>query len=65
MINLFFVTPFLVNFIQPARTQTPGNISDSTISVSIRVNNTQDKTSMEEMEREDWPEREIFAILGR
>ena len=65
MIFLFFVTPYIVNFIQPATAQTTGNISDSTISVSIKVNNTQDKTSMEDMERDDWPEKEIFAILGR
>lgn len=57
----------MVNFIQPASAQTTGNISDSTISVSMKVNHTQDKTSMEdmEMERDDWPEKEILAILGR
>ena len=65
MIFLFFVTPCIVIFIQPAKTDKTGNISSSTISVSIRVNNTQEKINMEDKERDDWPEKEIFAILGR
>jgi len=58
------VTPCIVIFIQPAKTDKTGNISSSTISVSIRVNNTQEKINMEDKERDDWPEKEIFAILG-
>ena len=60
---LIFAATFLL-LLQPSKSDKSENISDSTISESLRVNHTRTKAIMTNMERDDWPQKEIFAILG-
>ena len=64
MISLPVLTTLLLLHLHFTKSDKSENISHSTISASISVNHTQDKTIMNTKEREDWPQKEIFAILG-
>ena len=63
MISLPILTTLLL-LLHSTKSDKSENISHSTISASISVNHTQDKTIMNTKEREGWPQKEIFAILG-
>ena len=54
----------LTTLLHSTKSDKSENIPHSTIGASISVNHTQDKTIMITKEREDWPQKEIFAILG-
>ena len=63
MICLSILTTLLL-LLHSTKSEKSENISHSTISASISVNHTQDKTIMNTKDRKDWPQKEIFAILG-
>eukprot|EP00090_Calanus_glacialis_P008308 TRINITY_DN16618_c0_g1_i2.p1 TRINITY_DN16618_c0_g1~~TRINITY_DN16618_c0_g1_i2.p1 ORF type:complete len:103 (-),score=26.67 TRINITY_DN16618_c0_g1_i2:201-509(-) len=65
MISFSVMTTLLfILLLHSTKSDKSESISHSTISASISVNHTQDKTIMNTKEREDWPQKEIFAILG-
>jgi hypothetical protein len=63
MIALSVLTTLLLLLLHSTKSEKSKNISHSTTSASISVNQTQDKTIMNTKEKEDWPQKEIFAIL--
>ena len=65
MISLPILTTLLLLLhLHSTKSDKSESISHSTISASISVDHTQDKTIMTTNEREEWPQKEIFAILG-